>query len=290
MEDSSFFATVKKSISDVGAYTEFLTRSFSQSLKYQYLVIAFTLLLFSVLSGFTMIPRIPELNKGLLQAKEFIKVAYPSELVVNIKNGQVSTNVKEPYFIDITEAKDSFQHFITIDTKATFEDFANYKTGVLITKNSIITQDKDNAIKVYPVDKKYNVKIDKAGYDKLATTVFSYFKYLMPAILVFVALFLIIGPFIGAIFVLIGKLFYLLLTSLLFLIIAKVMKKDLGYKQIYRLSLYALTAPFILSSFINFLPRYSPAMTSFSSNLFHLVFLIYMVIIIDKHKNVPSAQ
>lgn len=82
----------------------------------------------------------------------------PGDLTVRIKNGVVSTNVSEPYYVTIPkeylESLSGLTKFdpttiskiriLTIDTKANAEDFERYQTLALLTDSSIIYYNDSN--------------------------------------------------------------------------------------------------------------------------------------------------
>src|SRR3989338_1647719 len=99
-QDQSFIATFKNSVSNFSGYKNFLSRSFGSTIKYFYLFLLIVSFIGTIKIAVFLIPQIPAIDRFVLGAKQFIQTGYPSELVVNVKNGRLSTNVPEPYYID----------------------------------------------------------------------------------------------------------------------------------------------------------------------------------------------
>lgn len=288
----SFLTTVKRSAFDISYYQQLVTKTFFAGVKYLYLLLLICFFIGSVKSAITFIPKIPKMLPVISDIRNSIMNDYPTELVITIKNGELKTNVQEPYYIDsflrkITNLSPEY-HFITIDTKANLEDFVSYKTGILVTRTGIIHKDDSKAgYKVYLFEKNYNFTMDKAVYDKLVEKIGPILNYAPIIMIVIFCISFIIGPFIGAGFALTGKLIYVLIMALIFLIIAKVLKKDLTYKKIYVLSLFGLTLPVIVETIQSYLPRWP---NGFYNNLPNLVFFAFMIIVMVKYQNQTSVQ
>jgi len=282
-QNQSFVTTFKDSVSNFSGYKNFLSRTFGSTFKYIYLLLLIVAFVGSVKAAILLVPQIPSIDKFVTGAKEFIQVGYPSGLVVDIKNGQLSTNQADPYFIDLpkqfeNKSQPTKFHLVAIDTKGRVEDFVKYNSVVLLTKTAAVSTDKNDALKVYLFKSNYNFKVDKNSYDAIAVKVIPYLAYTKPLIIGFAVISLIIGPFFLAGFGLIGKMISLLLWSILFFIIAKVMSKNLSYKEIYKISFFGSSLPVVLSTLLNFV--------SFPASYFYqipnIIFLIIMVYVLVK--------
>lgn len=311
-QKDSFFNTVQHCLYDPGYFQKLVSKTFLNALQYLYLLFVLTLFIGSVKSAITLIPQIPSLVPMTQNIKKLVQVGYPKELTVTVKNGELSTNVNEPYYIDwpIIDKKTSSVdlHFITIDTRARYEDFGKYKTVILITKTGVITRDDNKTLKIYPFEKNYNFVINKNKYDQLTNMFLPYIDYLPVIIVIMIGFFLIFGPFMVAPFMIFGWLVYILFAAVLFFIVAKILKKELTYKKVYTLSLYGLTLPVILEALKNLIPRWYQAMGIGSSGLIwnwiiqmynvlpKFLFFILMILVIIKFNNetressIPSLQ
>ncbi|PIP57923.1 hypothetical protein COX03_00460 [Candidatus Woesebacteria bacterium CG22_combo_CG10-13_8_21_14_all_39_10] len=70
---------------------------------------------------------------------------YPAELKLTLKENKITTNVKEPYFIDLAEGNKEaiapFSHFIIINTKGNPEDVKNLDSLFLITGDNLVVSE-----------------------------------------------------------------------------------------------------------------------------------------------------
>lgn len=239
-----------KSLTSPSYYTDILKTKFSFSLKY----LAFLFLILSIIStvnfGLSTWKYVQQAPEFITKSKDFLKDFYPKELTVNIKDGQVATNVTEPYFIDLPSVFTN--HFITIDTKAGIDEFTKYKTMVLVTKTAILYQD-DKGNKFYPLTEvKGPVTINQALYLDYYYKALPYLNSLPTLANVAFWAGMVLLPFIMAWASLVSKLIYLLLASVLVLLLAKIMKKQLSYGQIYRLCMHGLTLSILVSTVFSF--------------------------------------
>lgn len=299
MKKNSFFVIFKHSLFDFSYYGGLIHESFGKAILYVYLLLVATLFIGVVKEAVVLIPKSRDLTPLVVNLKRIIETGYPKNLVVTIKDGIVRTNVKEPYLIDfpVGEKNQPNVHFIAIDTKAAIENYASYNSAVLVTKNAIVYKDKGNTLKVEPIDKTYNFVINRSKYDSLVKKFSPYIDYIPTIAIVFVTLFFISWPFIAGTFLLIGKLILVLVIALLLLIISKVLKKNLTYPQIYKMSLFGLTLPILietLNSHITFLydavfqhviPSYLFGhIVNFLRMLPNPVFLILMICVVLRYK------
>lgn len=280
-----FFQVIWRSATDFSYYKDIYQAPFSFSVKYLF----FLLLLLNLIGGIgfasniaTYLPKVPQLiEKIKTTAKDF----FPNDLVITLNNGKVHTNVDEPYFIDFKTNDKNYDHFITIDTKASVDAIKQYKTVILVTKNALVFPDKQNSYRVQLLDDvKGYYMIDKYTYNNILSKLFPYLNYLSISIYILIILSIVIFPIIGASFNLLGKFLYLLIMDLVLLLIAKILKNLINYRKIFQLSLHGLTIPVILSAaspWLNFnMPPFS----------YSLIFLLLMVIILSQLKEKASAS
>ncbi len=270
----TFWHVFKKSIGSFSYYKEIVKTKFSFSLKYLFLLLLFV----SILSGIrfsleigSLIPKIPNfVNEVKTSAQNF----YPKELVVKVQDGLISTNVKEPYYLDLPKMVD--KHFITIDTKAKAEDILKYKTVILVTKDSVVSFDKESSYRVYPLNElnkdntQTNFVIDKNGYDTIVAKLLPYLNFLPTLAIVLILLSIIVWPFIAASFALLGKLIYLFFITIIVWLISKLLKSKLEFGKIYQMGMHAITIPVILVLIFNLMGFAGPA---FIPSIILIVFL-----------------
>ena len=236
-----FFKNIKNSIYNPSYYNSVIANSFSSSLKYFLLFILLLSLLTTIILSFTTIPKIKSSIDTI--GKEILRY-YPDELEVVIKKGKVSTNVQEPYFIKIPGS--GLENILVINTKVPFslENFKDYKTACLLTKENLVCYDENQTIKISPLTNVPDFKLNKSIVSSFLTKIQPFFKLFYP-FLIFV-FFIVI--FISSLW----RMIYLFFGALLIWLVAKVKKVDIGYKKSYQLGLYLMTAPFL----INFLIKY----------------------------------
>lgn len=270
-----FFQVLVKSLTDFGYYREIAKAKFWFSFKYLYFLLFLTSLFWGIFFATKALSFVPQAPKIVANAKTTVLGLYPKELVVTLKSGKLSTNVKEPYYLDFPGLP---THLIAIDTKAKESDFVKYKSVLLLTRESMVAMDGETSYKVFPLSEaKTDLLVNKALYDELAKKILPYFDYFPYVLYALAAVSIVILPFVSASFSLAGKLFLILITSLLLFFLAKIMKKNLSYGKIYQLSLHALTLPILLglvARLANFpLPGFVSA----------LILLVFMGIVIKKY-------
>lgn len=250
----NFLNTFKKSLTDLNYYKEIVKAPFRFSLKYLFFLL-FVLTLISSLKiavGLSfIIPKAPQL---VTSAKEGIKSFFPAGLVVTVRNGELSTNVKEPYYIELPMLAGLKEtHFITIDTKASVDDIQSLKTLILVTKKSAVIKDQNNGLRVYPFsDIKETVVLDKDSYNQMVGKLLPYLDLLPRILTILLILAILVWPFVGAAFWLLGQLVYLLIVSLLLLLVVAIMKRKIRYSKIYQMSMHALTLPILIQFILSF--------------------------------------
>lgn len=176
----TFFYSFKRSLVDITYYRHVLRASLPFSVKY-FVVFIYFLIFFQSLffAGATLllVPKAPEFVK---QVKARVKAAYPTELKLQIQKGTLSTNVQNPYYIDIPELQEvddteKYKHSITIDTKASEKSYRKYQTFLLVTEKGIVYPESEGNntstkfvsfkdMKPFYLDKaKYNSFMDRIG-------------------------------------------------------------------------------------------------------------------------------
>lgn len=243
------------------------------------------------LVGYRLLPQVTPFANKLASS---LQTAYPRELVITVKNGQLSTNVQEPYVWDWPyqlddKGKKPDMHFLTIDTNASLEDYPTYTTYILVTKNNIIYPSKSSQgitssrgtgitgeYQVYSLSQmKDQVKIDRPTYDKFLKE----FNPLLQKLPVIAGIFIAAGIFMimifGTLFGLMWNMIYLLFMTVVILIIAKIMNKSLSYSQLYHFGMYGLTLPILVSVLLSLSGVQMPF-------IFTLVFIVWMSVVVNK--------
>lgn len=292
----TFGRTFVKSISDFSYYSDILKSRFSFSLKYLLFLVFLVSLVPTLTVGYQMAMVLPKVPNFVSEAQRVLDNLYPKELILTIDNGKIKTNVKEPYYIDF-EALTAFNteldsrnkptatgHLITIDTKATVTDYPKYNTAILIGSDFVVTPDDRSSTRdlggyqVFPLSEANmteKVVIDKKVYDEMVVVIKPYFAYIPGLLYAVIAFTVLLGPVLLAVFTLAWKLFYLLIMSLVLLVVAKLMKKDLEYAEIYRFGMHGLTLPIVISVILGLMGYPIPF-------VYTGVFLVFMILVLSK--------
>ncbi len=276
-----FFDVVVKSLTKFSYYKEIKKAKFSFSLKYLfflfYILSLITSIVLSVSLAVLVIPNVPKFV-SLVESKA--GSVYPEKLVVDIKNGIVSTNQVEPYFIDAPAnflGNTNSNHLITFDTKASPSSIKDEKTAILVTKDSVVVSDANSSYKVYPIDVSTNFTINKTNYQKLVSQITPYLRYIQPLLIAIAILLLLVWPLIAAAFSLIAELIYLLIFSSLFFLVTKLMKKNLEFKKIYQFAMHASTLPILLSFIVSSIGIHMPFL------LGSAILFVFMILVINEN-------
>lgn len=274
----TFFYSLKRSLFEPEYYKDVAKANFWFSFKYLWFLLFILVLIKSfVFAGqyFKNRPRIqPGVNKFITYAENF----YPKGLELKVRNGQLSTNAKEPYLFDIEKSKTD-KHLLIIDTKGSIENYPSYNTYVLATKNAVVYPSKSENNRVgetsvfYFRDLKQDVTMDKKVYNDFLNVVRPYSKKALFIVdyffIVFILLFLVFGSLlwtVAAMFGLVFLTFFVWLVNLIF-------KKQFSYGSLFRMGMHAVTWPILTSEFLGYTRSPFP-------KFYSLIFLIWMMIII----------
>jgi hypothetical protein len=289
---STFFYVFKNTFTSTAYYSDILKSPFSFSLKFFYLYF----FLYSLIGSIVAIPKyILPLQKLVAFIPARLEEIYPAELEINVKQGKLSTNVQEPYFIPLVKLEKIFidnntsvsnngelENFLTIDTKANVEDIYKYQTIVLLTQDYLVYADPDRhgELRVESLRQLDNVVVNRLMIHdfmlKMSPVINLIEKTALPAITFLVFIFLLF-------FVPINKLFYLLFFSLIVLVIAKIMSFSISYVKSYQIGLHftvILTTLFGLVSLVGF-----GVQIPF---LYTLMMIILAAVVIKKQKEITA--
>lgn len=254
-----FLSNIKSSIYNPAHYSEILNKPFSYSLRY---FLSLAVLIAIVSTIVFSVNTLPEMNKVIGEVDANVLKFYPDDLEITIKNGIVSTNVPEPYFIKMpAEFKSEFQdsnnspartspdlskikNMFVIDTASplTIDLFKSYKTFVLISRDSIAYFD-NNAVKIQSLGQEANGVINKAKVSTVLNEIMPYIKIIPVASIPIVLFF----SFIGFIF---GNMIYLIFGAFVIWLFAQLAKRNWSYGKSYQIGLHAITLSVILEATI----------------------------------------
>ena len=217
---------------------------------------------------------------------------YPNELEINIQNGVVSTNVKEPYFVafpHITNnpTENKVKNILVVDTATPFSAgaFNNYQTLVWLAKDTLFYKDQSSEkISAYDLSKITSFRVDKFIIQNVLNTFKPYLKFVGPVLSVL----LLLGIY--SLYNL--RLFFALILALLIFVIAKIFSKSLNYPQSYKLGLYAMTLPLIVEVVLTTTEKW----THLGSFPFMVTILAVVIVFtnlgnleVQKDKNLPPV-
>lgn len=212
---------------------------------------------------------------------------YPDELVLTIKSGELSTNATEPLRFPIpfelfTEVPPAIpdreqQYLVTIDTKASIDDYKKYQSVVLLTKTNAVVLDDNGGYRVYPFKKIDDLTVNKQKVNEVVDKLLPYLKYI--PVLIAATLFVIFVPLMTLM-----RLLSLLFLSLVLLIPVNIMNLSFSFKKVYQIGLHALTLPTLIQIvMVTF--DLNPPIPFFNS----LLFLLYCLIILAELKKTPTT-
>ena len=166
------------------------------------------------------------------------------------------------------------EYLLAVDTHASSNDYAKYKSVILLTDSAVVLPNKNDTLKVVPFSNfKQDFEINKASYLGFVAKLTPYMSYAIPVCKLFIAAMLFLLPLLYGAAAFIGYLFYLLIPSVIFLIVARMLSTGMQYSEVYCLSRYGLTLPLILDVFLDI------SSVNFG---FFAVLLIYMTLVLVK--------
>jgi len=280
----TFFYSFKKSLFELEYYNDIEKDSFWFSFKYLWFLI-FILTIIKVLSfgGQYLKNRRwiqPEVNKFMITTENL----YPDELKLQIKNGRLSTNVREPYLFDFKQKiKPTEKHILVIDTQGTIENYPNYNSYILATKNAVVYPSKSSSNRVeetsvfYFRNLKKDFTLNKNIYNNFLNVIRPYSNKALYFLDYFVIIFLFFFFIFGSFFWTTGIMFGLVFLTFFVWIINLIFKKGLSYSSLYKIGMHAVTWPILISEISHYLK--SPYPTFYS-----LIFFIWMMLILFSTK------
>lgn len=239
-----FFYCLKQSFTSIDYYNHVVEARISFSLKFFWVYFFFYALIGTAFIGYRYLWPWNDFFVEVVPAE--LQRVYPGELVIKFEDGAVSTNVDEPYFIPfdrfdrLTEEIEKrvlgtntmmIQNLLVIDTSAKIEDFRQYQTWALLTKNHLSIMNEEGNVESVPLTEAENFTVDKQMVDEWLGYFTPLAKYVVPLASVGVFVFL-------AVLLPISRLVFVFFMGLVLLITSKVMRKDLGYWKAFQLNLH----------------------------------------------------
>jgi len=190
----------------------------------------------------------------------------------------LSTNVEEPYIFNIDQngRRGGSKNLAIIDTQGTVDEYPNYNTYVLATRNAVVYPSRTGDEEItqtsifYFKDLKNDFTLNEGIYDGFIDAIRPYASRAV----VFIDWFVVTGLVFMATF---GSLLWTLMTmfGLLFLtfvvwLINLIFKKGFNYSTLFRMGMHAITWPLLFSEIVRI----------FSLPLSNLGLIIFMLVMI----------
>lgn len=298
----SWLTNIGRSAYDVSFYNEPARKKWASANRHLYGVLWLTSLLTTLTVAAFFVAMLPTFRSWIQTAKTDLPALFPPELVVTIKDGEVGTNMEEPYVIEFperwksvmdddgpeSEAAKTFKYLVTIDTKAHVEDYESYESVMLVTKTAVVYPSKVGTSANLDGETKTTIQtsfmmlnnaedtvIDKEYYDGIVAKIIPFFTYFPAIIFSIITMAILVFPFVAAGFRLLGYFVYLLPAAGVLWLFAWLLGMKRGYQELYRLSLYGLTLPVFYGLLERLLSFHVPY-------VFTAIFLGWMVYCVNK--------
>ena len=241
-----FLHTIKDSIYNKGFYQTIPIRPLSEALK-QYAKLASLCAIVMTVGGALFV--LPLITKIANTAETVVVRDYPKDLVVTLKDGIASTNLKEqPYFAKVPPELSGMkidgavlEHLIVIDTRSSIDigQFLSYKAYAMLGKDSVAMLQDNGKVSVQSLQGASNVTFDRDTATSLVMRLPGLVKMFAPG--------LVLLGFIAIMISYAFTLVYLLLVALLVLGIARLKGLKYSYGESYKVALYAATLPILVN-------------------------------------------
>lgn len=276
----TFFYSLKKTLIDLEYYQDIAQANFWFSFKYLWFLLLIIIFIQGLSLGNKYLKNRPTIKPTIDQAITYVEKVYPDNLEIKIKNGQLQTNVKEPYIFSLNEKEVvEDKSLLIIDTKGSIENYPQYNTYILATKNAIIYPSKVNRDKIEQTSVFFfsSLKQDFTLNQKIVNDFLNTIKPYTSKILYFIDLLVLIGILI---FISLGSFIWLTMIMITLLILTffvwlinLIFKKGHSYKTLYQIGMHAFTWPIIINEITRYLGITIPG-------VYPIIFFIYFFIIL----------
>lgn len=229
---------------------------------YLLLIVTLGYLVFLGKSAIMLYQNRAEIQQGI----DEIVNSYPENLELTFKDGQLISNVEEPYFFpsegmkkaldqkSITvNGEDAPQYFVVIDTKTPFslEQLKSYDSIVWLGKDTAYILKSDNEMQSYPYGNELNQVVNRQTVDDMVKLVLAEIK---TPLIIGGSILLVLADF--GLFLYFFA--YLAFAALIYFFFSKVAGLKHVYTDCYRIAVYAVTPAWILSLLIQILSLVVP--------------------------------
>lgn len=278
---SRFLQNVFKSCSSWQFYQTLLKTPFSFSLKYFLLLTFLVSLIFSTQISLILIAGSNFLSQ---KGQEQLQKNFPPQLEFSLKNGQVTTNLPQPFYLPFSSLpKQSVSsrefgnknNLIVIDTETSFtiDKFQSYSTVFWITKASVVYQEpQKGTTNILPLKDIPDFTVNKQTVTSfLNNSLLPFLHKLLPFLILAIYLFSFVGN-------LWGTFLYVVFLAFVVFLLTKVAKHNLSYTKSLQLTIHANTLPLLISTLLSLFFIHLPM------PLWHsLLTLIILFYFLNKH-------
>ncbi len=242
----NFLKTFQQSLYSPPFYKHLLDTRIKSGLLYYFLLV----LVLSIFQILLSIPAYLDAQKQLTTTSNQVISAYPIDLEFTIDEGKLSTTAEEPYVIPIPPSSDNVdesENLLVINTQIPYstEQFREYDTLAWATRDMVYYQESKDDIRSVSYQNIDDFTLNKALVESTYKKIQPYFVWIAPGIGIAHALGLL---FLGA-----WRLLYLLLLAAFLLLVGKMFSSTLTWKQTFKLLLYVVTLPLLITTLISVL-------------------------------------
>lgn len=242
----NFLKTLQQSLYSPPFYKQILETRIKSGLLYYFLLV----LLLSTIQILLSIPAYLDAQKQLTNTASQLISAYPIDLEFTINDGKLSTTAQEPYVIPIPPSSDSVDesaNLLVINTQIPYstEQFRDYDTLAWATRDMVYYQESKDDIRSVSYQNIDDFTLNKFLVESTYKNIQPYFVWIAPGIGIAHALGLL---FWGG-----WRLIYLLLLAAFLLLVGKMFSSNLTWKQTFKLLLYIVTLPLLITTLLSVL-------------------------------------
>ena len=250
-----FFQEIVKAINDFKFYKQIKDFEMAKGMKYIFLLVLLMSLLLTI-------RYIYDLGRGLDIAIDWARQNLP---VIEIQNGVVSADVRQPYKI----IEEDFA--LIIDTTGEVTSLDEYQRGILLMKNRVIYKESDVKTETYDLLNIQTLRIDE-----------NFMKALRKNAVWIISPFMLIFLYIRFC---LAKFFHIFIFSAISLITSSIVDIKLSYKQLFNIGIYAITPSVALGTILGILGIQPP----FFGIIYSGLYIIYLIIAVLNCKEKPTA-
>ena len=280
----TFFYSLTRSLFEPKYYNDIAKAKFGFSFRYLWFFLFLIIFIKSIFIGGEYLKNRPSIQPTINTIVKYAENFYPKGLELKIRDGQLSTNVEEPYVFDLKERGwTGDKHLLIIDTKGSIDNYPDYNTFVLATKQAVVYPSKSNSSGIdqtsvfYFRDLKKDFTFNKNIYDGFLNMVRPYtfraLYFIDSLVLIFLFLFIVFGSLIAT-----GSyMFFLLFLNFFVWLINLLFRRQYDYWALYRMGMHAVTWPILIVEVLKLTKVHFP-------NIFITTYFIFMIVVLSVNK------